>query len=154
MIILGIDPGTTRVGYGVIQTDGGPRFIAAGVIGREGGKNHEKLVIIERGLARVIKKYRPRRAAVEKLYFSKNRKTAMAVAEARGVILLTLAKNKISIREFDPTEVKATVAGSGRADKATVQEIVSLRLGLSKFKALDDAWDALALAIRASLDNR
>lgn len=152
MTILGIDPGTTRVGYGVIKSRPKIEFIASGVMGAPRANSFSRLTAIERGVNRLLKKYRPDVAAVEKLYFSKNRKTAISVAEARGVILVTLHKNGIRIREFSPSEIKSVVTGSGNSDKKAVQRIVALSLHLRNPERRDDAADALAIALRAAFD--
>lgn len=152
MIILGIDPGTTRVGYGVIKKDKGLHFVAAGTIGTDVKNPYLRLKTIEGGLRKIIKKYKPGLSAVEKLYFSKNQKTALSVAEAKGVIMLTLGKEKIPIKEFGPSEIKSVVTGSGRSDKKAVERVVALILKVPKIEGFDDASDALAIAIRASLD--
>ena len=152
MVILGIDPGTTKIGYGVIKSGSRIEFLASGVIGAPVAGSLSRLHAIYKGVTQLIKKYHPGVAAVEKLYFSKNRKTAISVAEARGVILLTLHKNKVRVKEFSPSEIKAAVTGSGRSDKKAVQKIVALSLRLKTPERRDDAADALAIALMAAYD--
>jgi len=110
----------------------------------------ERLKEIYDGLADVIERYKPERAAVEKLYFAKNAKTALRVAEARGVILLCLEKLGVPYIELDPVQVKAAVCGHGRAAKPEMQKMVRLLLNLKEIPRPDDAADALALAIALS----
>ena len=110
------------------------------------------MVFLEKMLERIIKARHPRVAGIEKLYFDKNKKTALGVAEARGVMLLTLGKLKIPILEFDPTDIKRTVAGDGHCDKKTLARVVSMTLGVKSLPGPDDAHDALAIAIRASFE--
>jgi crossover junction endodeoxyribonuclease RuvC len=149
-VILGIDPGTTRIGYGLIQKSGRGKtqLIDYGVI--EPGRGERYFKNLEKRLLSLIKKYQPELAAVEKIFFSKNKKTAIEVAEARGVVLFILNKNKVKTVEFTPNEIKSAVTGSGRSDKKTVAEYVCLRLGLKNIDGPDDAADALAIALRAS----
>src|SRR3989344_500029 len=101
MIILGIDPGSTRVGYGVIEKNGGFNLIDYGVIQEKQNGDYKNIVSICDKIEKIIKKYKPVVAGLETLYFSKNKKTALSVSEARGAIILTLIKNKIGIKEFN-----------------------------------------------------
>ncbi len=157
-IYLGIDPGTHRVGYGVIKVENGKfSLIEQGIIKtKQGGSSIEQLPLIYKKMSSLIKKNSPDEVAIEKLFFSKNQKTAMAVAEARGVILLAAAEKSIKIREFMPNTVKQSISGYGFADKKAMLKIVAMMLGLKNFKPLDDASDALAIAITAALikDNK
>lgn len=163
MIFLGIDPGTRRVGYGLIKTSdnhndsrgiNAVEFIAAGLLEIKSGSDAPALVETKRELDKLIKKYKPAAVAIEKLYFAKNQKTAIAVAQARGVALLAASEKNILIREYTPNEVKMGVAGYGQADKIAVLKMVRLILGKNDLKVIDDASDALALAILASGDRR
>jgi len=148
MIILGLDPGTTRLGYGVIKTGPGIKYVNCGVIEPRTSGRAARLMFLSKKLNGIIDRYQPDCAAVEKLYFSKNKITALAVAEARGVILLTLAEHGVMIKEFAPNEVKKLVAGWGRSDKRGVEKAVKITLGLPRgLRVLDDATDALALAL-------
>ena len=150
-IILGIDPGTTRIGYGLIKKTGSKlELLDYGLI--EPGRENSKFSILDRKLSGIIKKYKPDLAAVEKLYFAKNKKTAMAVAESRGIILFILNQHGLKIMEFSPNEIKLAVTGSGSSDKKTVAHYVSLTLKIGKISGPDDASDALAAAIRASFE--
>lgn len=147
MIVLGIDPGTKRVGYGIIKKEGGElRFVSAGIL-KVGGGGPAALLEIKNGVSKLIRKFKPEVLAIEKLYFSKNQKTAMGVAEARGIIMLAALEDDLKIEEYSPNEVKAGIAGYGFADKRAVLKMVRLILGELNLKVIDDASDALALAI-------
>lgn len=149
MIILGIDPGIARLGWGVVEeVRGKARMVAYGCLETTKETPHEeRLRAVHDELARVIKKYKPTRAAVEKLFFSKNVKTALTVGEARGVIMLTCAELNIPIVEISPKEVKQALTGYGSADKRQMQRMIQLMLGLKEIPKPDDAADALAIAI-------
>ncbi len=151
MVILGIDPGTTRIGYGVIEQKGA-RFIhiASGLFPVSRGTLSERLVILEKNLDILLRKHRPQTAGVEKVFLHTNQKTAIEVAEARGVILLVLRKHGVPLIELSPPEIKLAVGGDGRATKAGVARMVSHFLGESLSGKLDDVTDALAVAIAAS----
>ncbi len=151
-IILGIDPGTATTGFGVILEDKKQvKYIDCGYIAttpKDSSAN--RLLIINKALEELIKKYKPQLAAVEGLFFAKNRATAIAVAQARGVILATLAKHKISIQEYTPLQVKQSITGYGRADKNQIQKMIKNILNLDKVPKPDDSADALAIAICAA----
>jgi crossover junction endodeoxyribonuclease RuvC len=149
-IILGIDPGIADTGFGLIEKGAGGKliYLACGSIKTKAGlPMAERLEILNNQLEEIIKKYQPKLAAVEELFFQNNAKTAIIVGEARGVILLTCRKNKVPIVELTPLQVKQTIAGFGRADKRQVQKMVKLLLNLKEIPKPDDAADALAIAI-------
>ena len=151
MVILGLDPGTTRVGYGVIRQGGGNlSHVASGLLSIPSGDLAYRLSFIYSETRRLIDSFRPERAGVEALYFFKNQKTAIEVAEARGVLLLALSQAGITICEVTPLQVKLGVAGSGGASKKAVAEMVFRFLSLPPRAILDDATDALAVAIAVS----
>ena len=155
LIILGIDPGTTIIGYGVIESSGSKLLcLSYGVIKNDGKDKFADLQNTANQLTRLIKKYKPAVASVEKLFFFKNHKTVMSVSEMRGVILLTLVNNGLPIKEFTPLEVKKYVSNYGRADKRQMQTIVRLILKLKEDIKPDDAADALAIAICCSTTTR
>ena len=149
MTILGIDPGIATVGYGLIQYENGCfRTIATGAIGTPAGIDVEdRIEMVYDDLCELIKMYSPTEMSIEELFFNTNQKTAIAVAEARGAILLAAKKNRLNIAEYTPIQVKLAVTGYGRAEKKQVQEMVKIILGLPKVPKPDDAADALALAI-------
>ncbi len=148
-IIIGIDPGLADAGYGIIASAGGrERCLAYGSLKTPAGlPTGERLKMIYDGLGALIEKFRPSEAAIEKLYFSTNVKTAIAVAEARGVIRLCLAAHGLDYREYNPADVKLAVSGYGRAAKPQMQKMTRILLGLKEIPKPDDAADALALAI-------
>ena len=146
MKILGIDPGTTRIGYGLIESEG-PRLLRYGVLEIAGASPLEKLEKLRRAFTALIKRLTPAVAGIETIYFSKNRKTALAVAHARGVLLSLLLAKKIPIRECTPNEVKLAVAGYGNADKAAVASLAKKILGSADLVGYDDASDAVAIAL-------
>lgn len=148
MISLGIDPGTTRIGYGVIQSDRNKMVcIAYGIISNTGKDKFFDFKETEKQLSVIIKKYKPDVAGIEKLFFFKNQKTIMAVSEMRGVIMLTLAKHNLPIHEFTPLQIKQNISAYGRADKDQVQRMVRMLLNIKEPIKPDDAADALAIAI-------
>lgn len=150
MIVLGIDPGIAITGFGLIRSNrlNEPEAIHFGVINSTAeGNTSSRLIFLYRELAALIAEYKPDACAVEKLFFQKNQKTAMAVSEARGVISLCLAQHGLTIAEYSPNEVKLAVTSYGSADKRQVQEMVKLTLGLEDLPKPDDAADALAIAI-------
>ena len=155
MIFLGIDPGFGRVGFGLIQADRGVvKYLASGIINTDPASSfYDRLIEVQKDLEFIIKKYKPSVACVETLFFSKNTKTAMKVAEARGVINLSLYKSGLDLMEVGPTTVKSALTGDGKADKKQVEFMVKKILKLQNLKAIDDACDALGMAIYASYNH-
>jgi crossover junction endodeoxyribonuclease RuvC len=151
MLVLGIDPGTAITGYGLVrQSERGDQLeaIAYGAITTPPDwPMPTRLQKIYRELTALIREYHPTDGAVEELFFSRNVKTALVVGQARGVVLLALADGGVAIHEYTPLQVKQSVVGYGRAEKAQVQELVKLLLGLEAVPQPDDAADALAIAI-------
>ena len=149
MRILGIDPGLAIVGYGVIDFIRGKfSVVAMGAIETPAGIDTEnRLDMIYDDLRQVIDEYRPSEGAIEELFYHTNQKTVIAVAEARGVILLACKKARLNIAEYTPLQVKQSVVGYGRAEKRQVMEMTRMILGLSEKIALDDTADALAIAV-------
>lgn len=149
MIILGVDPGTAITGYGVIASDGDElASIAYGAITTPSTWDMpRRLQYIYRELTALIAQHQPTDAVVEKLFFSKNVRTALSVGQARGVALLAVAQANLQPHEYTPTEIKQAVVGYGRADKAQIQQMVRMLLQLDHIPQPDDAADALAIAI-------
>lgn len=147
---MGIDPGSTRIGYGLIKTDGGLSALSYGIIEIKRREMGGLILKAAEEISKLIKKYRPDVAAIEKIYFSKNVKTGIEVAQTRGAIALEIARQKIPIKELSPSEIKLAVTGYGLADKKAVAKMTARLLGLEKIKGLDDASDALAIAIAAN----
>jgi crossover junction endodeoxyribonuclease RuvC len=150
-IILGLDPGTATTGFGVVKdAKGQVEYMDCGcIVTSKGISPAERLLTIAKSLEILIKKYQPDILAVEKLFFTKNITTAMSVAEARGVILVTAAKHNLEIAEYTPLQVKQTLTGYGKADKQQIQRMVKSILKLQNIPKPDDAADALAIAICA-----
>ncbi len=149
MRVLGIDCGTERTGYGVIDSDGRThRMVAAGVIRTDTKQGLAgRLLVIARGLRDVIEQHRPETAAVEEVFHAANAKTALKLAHARGVALLTVAEAGLGLGEYSPLEVKTSVVGYGRAEKHQVQMMVRSILGIDREIESQDASDAMAVAI-------
>jgi crossover junction endodeoxyribonuclease RuvC len=149
MRILGLDPGTATTGYGIIDVvEGELRLVTYGAIETPAGDPPEKrLQSIYRQTNELIAEYRPDRAAVEQLFFGRNITTAIAVGQARGVLLLALANAGIAMSEYSPPKVKEAVTGYGKAEKAQMQLMVRHLLDLQETPRPDDAADALAVAI-------
>lgn len=149
MRIIGIDPGTGILGFGVVDTaNGKSKLVTAGVITTPPHTPlDERLEEIFDGLTDIIAETKPDVMSVEKLFFARNVTTAMSVASARGVAILTGRKAKLPIAEYTPMQIKQTLTGYGKADKKQVQEMVRMQLGLKEVPKPDDAADALAAAI-------
>ncbi len=149
MKVLGIDPGVERVGWGLVDSTGSRvEYISCGcIMTSKTLSQQERLASIATQLAALIAREAPERAVVEKLFFSKNKKTALAVSEARGVILVALRQAGINTTEYTPSEVKSALAGNGRAEKRQVAWVVKNILKIKEHIRSDDALDALALAL-------
>jgi len=149
MTILGIDPGSSRMGFCLLKKTKGMQLVHYGVIEIKNSKSSEKIYLLAKKLTSLLMKYKPDCAALEKLYFAKNKKTAMEVAEAIGVIKYILKSHKIPFKEFSPPEIKSAVTGYGSADKKGVSKMVKSILRLDEIKGPDDITDAMAVAITA-----
>ncbi|MGN0768427.1 MAG: crossover junction endodeoxyribonuclease RuvC [Christensenellales bacterium] len=150
MVILGIDPGYGTVGFGVVESLGGNKIrpIEYGVIQTPKEDSLPKrLKIIADGFDYIIDKYRPEAVAIEELFFQNNQKTAIAVAEARGAILLTVYNKCKNLYEYTPMQIKQALTGYGLADKKQIQYMVKVLLKLDSVPKPDDAADALAVAV-------
>lgn len=149
MKILGIDPGTNIIGYGIIENFKNnivPVFYSSIIIGQNFTLS-KKLEIIFDGISSIISKFSPNEMAIEELFFSKNIKTAISVSHARGVIMLAAEKCNIPIFEYKPNEVKLAVTGYGKAEKFQIQNMIKNVLHLEEIPKPDDTADALALAL-------
>ena len=148
MVVLGIDPGYAITGVAVVNDDNnGITPLYYGAILTEKNDLSKRIKIISDELVNIINKYRPDEAGIEKLFFNKNTKTGIAVAELRGAILLTLVNNNIPASHYTPLQVKKSVVGYGSADKVQIQQTVKLLLGLKEIPKPDDVADAIAVAI-------
>lgn len=149
-LALGIDPGIATTGYGLVrlEPDGGLTAVKYGVILTSKDESLPvRLEMLHRELRALLRKHHPDTAAVEKLFFQRNVSTAIAVGQARGVVLLALQQADVESFEYTPNEVKQAVAGYGSADKKQVQDMVRVLLQLNEIPRPDDAADALAIAI-------
>ena len=149
MRIIGIDPGYAIVGYGVIDYIGNKfKIVEYGAITTESNQNmNERFKSIHDDLNTIIERTKPEFLAIEELFFNSNQKTAINVAQARGVLLLSALNHGISVHEYTPLQVKQAVVGYGRAEKKQVQLLVKSILGLEKVPKPDDTADALAIAV-------
>lgn len=148
-IVLGIDPGLGRMGYAAVTGSISlPKLLTVGCVQTSSNQEHgERLTAISKAVKTLLKKYKPTAVAIEKLYFSKNVKTALQVAEARGVIMLELAQSGCKIIELSPQAVKLAATGQGNADKLMVQKMLKLIFKLREVPTPDDAADALAVSL-------
>ena len=154
MRILGIDPGVATTGWAIIDfnEDGNPIPVDYGaILTAKELTISQRLTEIYSDLNELIKKFNPEYAGVETLLFCNNAKTAIAVGEARGVVLLTLEQNNIPLTEFTPLQVKDAITGYGKADKKQVQQNVKVLCGLEEIPKPDDAADAMAIAIATQI---
>jgi crossover junction endodeoxyribonuclease RuvC len=149
MFVLGIDPGLTRTGYGIIEATGsGERAVAAGAIRTDPSQPlGERFVELARDLRAIVADYEPQAAAIEQVFVNKNRQTAMSVARASGIALLVISEAGLETAEYTPSAVKLALTGSGVADKQQMQRVVAMRLGLTSAPRPADAADALAVAL-------
>lgn len=151
MVILGIDPGSVLIGYGAVKTEGRKLIcLDYGAIRVKAKDDSLRLIEIKKCLKKLISQIKPELIVLERLFFFKNRKTAIQVSQTRGVIILTLAENKIPFVEMAPLELKKNLTGYGRASKGNVQKMIKLILNLKEEPKPDDAADALALAVLAA----
>ncbi|MGB4967284.1 MAG: crossover junction endodeoxyribonuclease RuvC [Candidatus Saccharimonadales bacterium] len=156
MRILGIDPGTGILGFGVIEViRGKSKLVTAGVVRTPAHTPlAERLVEIYDGLSEIVAETKPTAMSIEKLFFAQNVTTAISVSHARGVAMLVGQQGGLEIAEYTPLQIKQTLTGYGRADKKQMQEMVRMQLGLKEVPKPDDAADALAAAITHSLMSR
>jgi crossover junction endodeoxyribonuclease RuvC len=152
VIVLGIDPGTAALGYGIVEsTHGRLRAVDHGVLSTSPDLAlPERLLTVHRLVSSLLGAHEPALLAVERLFFSRNAQTAFAVGQARGVVLLAAAQAGVPVVEATPNEVKSAVAGYGAADKEQVQRMVQVVLGMAEPPRPDDAADALAIAVWAA----
>lgn len=149
MRIFGIDPGSTRTGYGCVETDGTRhRLVVCGALAPPSGHSFpERLHVIHDGLARLLREHAPDCVAIENLFYSRNVRSALQLGHARGVALLAAVQAGVPVVEYTPAEIKVAVVGYGRADKGQVQQMVKVLLGLDAPPSPHDAADALAAAL-------
>lgn len=152
MIVLGVDPGTAALGYGLVErVPGGVRDAGHGLVTTSADDPLAiRLLHLHDALAELVERHRPDLVAVERLFFSRNVQSAFAVGQARGVVLLVAARAGVPVREATPSAVKSAVTGHGAADKEQVGRMVAVLLGLAAVPSPDDVADALAVAICAA----
>lgn len=147
-MVLGVDPGTALMGYGLIEATESPTVRDFGCIETTPDMAMpDRLLALYDGLRTIINRWRPEVMVVEELFFARNVTTALTVGQARGVVLLSAAEHHLPVVEYKPSQVKQAVSGYGKAGKAQMQEIVRLLLGLDEVPYPDDAADALAVAL-------
>lgn len=147
-VTLGIDPGTARLGYGLIRGGLQPKLIDAGLIETWPDEPMpDRLVTLYEGVQELLAEFKPDVLAVEQLFFARNVTTAITVGQARGVVILAAAQAGVPVSEYTPSEIKQAVTGYGKADKPQMQEMVRMILNLKSVPRPDDAADALAVAI-------
>ena len=154
MLVLGVDPGTVRIGYGLVRSTGSQQLaaIAYGCIDVDRQLSAPQgLLTVATAMRDVLARYQPEAVAVEQLFFGKNARTALAVGQARGVILLVAAERGLPVYEYTPAELKSAVVGYARADKYQVQTMTCQLLRLAEIPRPPDAADALACAITCLL---
>lgn len=149
-IVLGIDPGLARMGYGLVRRgeDDRVEFLDCGILETSAG-NHlaSRLLVLYEDLTELLAEHEPSSLAIEQIFFGRNVSTAFAIGHASGVIQLAAAQRKLRVHTYGPTEVKRALTGSGKAEKMQVQSMVTMQLGLSATPKPDDAADALAVAL-------
>ncbi|MFP4136645.1 MAG: crossover junction endodeoxyribonuclease RuvC [Candidatus Acetothermia bacterium] len=154
-VILGIDPGLATVGYGLIQAEGNRsfRFVDNGTIRTSSDQPiNSRLESIHAEVGELISEYEPQTVAIEKIFFSNNQKTAVQVAQARGVIILATSEKQVE--SYSPLEIKKTITGYGKANKKQVQTMIMRLLGLNELPSPADAADALAVSLCCGLENK
>ncbi|MDJ0954043.1 MAG: crossover junction endodeoxyribonuclease RuvC [Acidimicrobiia bacterium] len=149
MFVLGIDPGLSTLGYGVLEVRGHSiRAVAAGAIRTEAGRPiGERLAELYADLDSLLSEHKPDAAAIEQVFVNRNLQTATSVGRASGVVLLALAQHGIPVAEYSPSAVKRALTGYGNADKVQMKKVVAMRLGLTELPSPADAADALAIAL-------
>lgn len=149
LVVMGVDPGTARTGYGVVAAEGGLlSLVACGLIVTAPGIPLEaRLLEIHDQVYQVIQDHRPHALAVEQLFFGKNAKTASSVGQARGAVLVAAARSRVPVLEYAPLEVKMALVGYGRAPKQQIQGMVKALLRLAEAPKPDDVADAVAVAV-------
>lgn len=169
MLILGIDPGTAKLGFGLVEVQSGKtnnkvnksgrtdglKFVAAGcLVTKMETPMGERLFFLQEEVGKIILRYKPDVMSIEQLFFGVNSRTAMAVGQARGVVLAVAARHKLPIFEYQGLSVKFVLTGFGRSDKKQMQESVRKHLGMKEIIKPDDAADGLAIAIAHHLKTK
>lgn len=151
LVFIGIDPGSTRAGYGLVKKSGNNfEYLSSGILSTSTKDKTDILVDLFSSLEKILVQFSPSAAGVEKLFFMKNVKTAIEVSQSRGVLLYCLRSKNIPVYEYAPTEVKQWLTGTGTADKKAMIRLVQATLHISDIHQPDDAYDALAMALMAA----
>lgn len=155
MRILGIDPGIALMGWAVLDKENEIELKDYGCIETSKLKsNQQRILILFENLNKIIAKYKPQIVVLEKLFFNTNAKTALSIGEARGIVKVSSAINKLPLHEFTPLQIKNTITGYGRATKKQVQEMIKVTLKLKEIPKPDDSADAIAIAYTYCCYNR
>lgn len=155
MIILGLDPGLARTGFGIIDMGREARYIRGGILTTPKNFNLEdRLSMLGNDLTLLLTETSPDQAVVEQVFFGANAKTAFVTAQARGVLLYVLRQSHVPIEHITPLQIKSRLSGYGAADKQQIQRLVQQRLGLDSLPQPDDAADALAAALCATASHK
>jgi len=154
MKILGIDPGTSRIGYGLIEEVTEPKLLRYGTIESTQKDFNGKIVDFSKKFSDLLQSAQPEMVAIEKIFFTKNQKTAISVAQARGILVAKCLENNIKVIELGPMEVKQSITGYGLTDKKGVALMVKRILNIKELKGYDDASDAIAIALAGSQRRR
>ncbi len=148
MKILGVDPGSKRAGYGVVLFEkNDPEFVCGDLVNVPSNDQHQRLVELYESFEIILDEQTPDVVGVEKLFFTKNIKTGIEVAQARGIFVLCAKRRNLPIYEFTPSEIKCSLTGDGRADKKAVEKMVRTILKIDDLKKPDDVYDALGVAL-------
>lgn len=148
MRIIGIDPGTYRTGYGIIDViNNENKIVSCGCLESRDAKSSKRYFSIYQQITDVIKEYKPQQCAIESTFFYKNPKVVMRLGEIRGVLILSAVQTGIDVFQYTPLEVKKSITGYGRADKEQVRKMVKMLLSLTKIHKANDVSDALAIAL-------
>ena len=156
LITLGIDPGYDRIGWAIGKGLGSrPEIIDFGCIQTDKAKSlFDRYQSMEKNLQEIIQQHQPHELAIETLFFFKNKKTALQVSEARGVILSCCTRNNLKIFEYYPNQIKLTVTGNGQANKKAMEKMIRLQLDIPQEKIIDDAIDALGIVLTHTVTRR
>ncbi len=156
LITLGIDPGYDRIGWAIGEGLGSkPKIIDFGCIQTNKKDSiFDRYQAIENKLQKIIDQHQPQELAIETLFFSKNKKTALQVSEARGVILSCCTRNNLNISQYYPNQIKLTVTGNGQANKAAVEKMIRLQLDIPQLKIIDDTIDAIGIVLTHAILKR
>ena len=154
MVILGLDPGTARIGYGLVARGVPPRLIACGILKVHTQERDGRVFEAVQHLKKLIQKHHPTLIALEKIFFVKNQKTGLQVSEMRGALLYAIRENNLRVVEYGPKEIKKNITGDGNADNRAVAKMVKATLQKKEILGPDDVTDAIAVALTALYDIR